>query len=251
MTPLLSVVVLTHNDELSIVDCMEALLFANEIIVIDDESSDRTIEICRNYTKNIFQKKLNGNYANQRNYALNMVKSNWVLYIDSDEYVSQALQDEIKDAITNKNFSGYFVNRTDFIWGQEIRHGEAGQTKLLRLAQKGSGKWHGKVHEKWKVDGEISELESPLKHVPHKSVFEFIREVDAYSTLRSEELFEKGVKSSAATIVFYPLAKFVRNYFFKMGYKDGIPGFIYAVIMSFHSFLVRGKLYLLQNKSID
>ena len=133
------------------------------------------------------------------------------------------------------------------MWGKAILHGEAGNVKLLRLAKKDSGRWKGRIHEEWKIKGKTGELNNPLIHIPHQSVNEFVRDVDTYSTLRAQELYEEKKYVSFITIITYPATKFLQNYFFRKGYVDGIPGFLYAMIMSLHSFLVRGKLYLLNN----
>ncbi|MDO8269815.1 MAG: glycosyltransferase family 2 protein [Candidatus Levybacteria bacterium] len=244
----LSVVVLTHNDELRIVDCLECLSFADEIIIVDDNSTDRTIDLARQYTNLIYRRELQGNFASQRNFALNYVHNPWVLYVDSDEIISESLKNEILTKIKSGIANGYFLKRLDYMWGRKIIHGEAGGVRLMRLAKKGFGKWHGKVHETWKIGGRKDDLEASLLHIPHQSIADFVREVDSYSTLRADELFDNGKRSSVVTIFLYPVAKFVVNYFFKHGYKDGIPGFLYAMLMSFHSFLVRGKLYLRCNE---
>lgn len=244
----ITTVVLTHNDEGRIVDCLENLDFSEELIIIDDQSSDRTLEICKQYTNKIYTRSLAGNFASQRNYALNFASNSWVLFIDSDELVDEKLKKEILLTIKQENYSGYYIRRIDKMWGRKILHGEVGQVKLLRLAKKGSGKWHGKVHETWNVSGSKRELNSPLIHVPHRNVSEFLTDIEQYSSLRAEELAEKGVKTNFFEILMYPLAKFFKNYFFNQGYKDGVAGFVYAMMMSFHSFLVRGKLYTARKK---
>lgn len=246
MTPTinLSIVVLTHNDEEHLVDCLELLNFGDELIVIDDESTDRTLDIARNYTKKVYVRPLNNNFSNQRNFALNNAHGNWVLFIDSDEFVSEKLKDEILLRIKGGEASGFYLKRIDFMWGKKIIHGEVGEVRLIRLAKRDSGKWHGKVHEEWKVGGVTNTLMNPLIHAPHQSVKEFIKEVDLYSTLRAVELEEANSSSNFFLIFMYPIGKFAKNYFLKKGYKDGVAGFIYAMIMSFHSFLVRAKLYL-------
>lgn len=241
----ISVVVLTHNDELRIVDCLECLNFADELIVVDDNSTDRTISLAKRYTDKIFTHPINSNFASQRNYALNQTHNPWVLFVDSDELVSEKLKKEILNVINLNEFRGYFIKRVDVMWGQKILHGEAGNVKLLRLAKKDSGKWHGKVHEEWRIFGKKGELASSLVHSPHPSVAEFISETSYYSTLRATELFESGHKVSFVGIIFYPFLKFIQNYIFRKGYKDKIPGLLYAIIMSFHSFLVRAKLFQL------
>ncbi len=243
----LTVVVLTHNDETNVVDCLESLSFADELIIVDDNSTDRTRELAKTYTSNIFERELRGNFADQRNFALNHSHSDWILFVDSDEVVSEKMREEIKLAIRRKGISGYYIKRFDYVWGKRIRYGEVGTVRLLRLAKQNSGKWHGKVHEEWRVKGKTLELNAPLVHIPHQSVKEFLEEIDNYSSLRAKALYEEGVKASAFSIFFYPVVKYFVNYYLKKGYRDGIPGFIYACMMSMHSFMVRSKLYLLHH----
>jgi glycosyltransferase involved in cell wall biosynthesis len=244
----LSIVVLTHNDESIIVDCLERLNFTNEIIIVDDNSTDRTVELAKRYTDKVYQRSLSGSFSNQRNFALNYVHNPWVLFIDSDELVSDSLEKDVLRGISDVNFAGYYIKRVDSMWGKKILHGEAGEVNLLRLAKKNSGKWHGSVHETWKIIGKKGTLPSVLIHVPHPSMREFINEVDTYSTLRAEELKEAGKSVSFLSIIIYPSVKFLLNFFLKKGFKDGIPGFLYAMTMSFHSFLVRAKLYQMTNR---
>jgi len=244
----LSVVILTHNDELRIVDCLESVQFADEIIIIDDESSDRTVELALQYTSKVFKRSLGKNFSDQRNFALNHAHGPWVLFVDSDERVTEELKKEIKESIKKNLYSGYLLKRADYMWGKRLLHGEAGNVKLLRLARKGYGRWRGRVHEAWRIKGNTLELQNPLIHTPHQSVAEFIREVDEYSSLRSNELHERGVKVSIWHVLLYPVAKFILNYGIKGGYKDGVAGFVFAMIMSFHSFLVRGKLFQKTNE---
>ena len=237
----LSVIVLTHNDENKIVDCLEKLSFSDEIIVVDDNSTDRTVELARQFTNSIHVHPLNQNFSNQRNYSLNFAHGEWVLFIDSDEIVSENLAKEIRATISDKNLSAYYLRRIDYMWGHRMQYGEGGSIKLLRLAKKGIGKWHGKVHEVWKVRQPTGILENELIHHPHPTVRDFVQEIDMYSSLRSEEIERK---QKAHSIIFYPLAKFLVNYIWKRGYKDGNAGLIYAMCMSLHSFLVRSKSYL-------
>lgn len=243
----LSVVVLTHNDETRIVDCLECLGFADELIVVDDNSTDRTVELAKQFTSKIFTRALNGNFSNQRNFALNNVHSQWVLFVDSDELLSKNLKEEIVEAINSREYAGFNIKRFDYIWGRKVTHGELSRIKLLRLAKRNEGKWHGKIHETWKVVGAIGELNNPILHVPHQNIKEFLTDIDSYSSVRAMELQENNQKTSFLGIVSYPLAKFIQNYLIRQGYKDGIPGILYAIMMSFHSFLVRAKLYQLQN----
>jgi len=244
----LSIAILTHNDEDKIVDCLESCRFADEMLIVDDDSSDRTVELAKNYTRNIFVRSLKNDFATQRNFALEHIHSSWVLFVDSDERVTEELKREINEAISSNLYSGYKVKRIDYMWGRKLMNGDTGGVSIMRLAKKNSGKWHGKVHEVWKVRGKKSSLNNPLIHAPHATVREFIHDVDQYTNMRAEELRIKKSRVSFMSIMLYPVAKFVVNYFFKHGYKDGVAGFIHAMIMSFHSFLVRSKLYLKKNE---
>ncbi len=247
---MISVIILTKNEEKNILDCLETVNWADEIIIVDDYSTDRTIEIIENLKlKNlkIYQEKLSGDFSKQRNYGLSKAKSDWVLFIDADERVTPELRREINDIlIEEKNkpmLNGMYVKRIDFLWGKQLKHGETGNIKLLRLARKKAGIWQGTVHEKWLIEGNTDELENSLFHYPHPSLSEFLQEINFYTTLRAKELQRNGKQCSIWEVLFYPKAKFILNYFVKLGFLDGIEGFIHAILMSFHSFLVRAKLW--------
>jgi len=250
---MISAVVLTKNEENTIVDCLESLLWCDEIIVIDDHSNDRTIELIEHAESKkitIFRRKLTDDFSQQRNYGLEKASNNWVLFVDSDERVSLSLQYEILSHMTNslENYVGYFIPRRDVMWGRTLLYGESGSTKLLRLAKKNAGKWQGRVHERWSVSGKTAELRNHLIHLPHQTIQEFLTEINYYTSLRAKELYEKGGEVSFWSIIVYPKAKFFLNYFIRRGFLDGIEGLIVAILMSFHSFLVRAKLWLLLQK---
>ena len=250
---MLSVVILTKNEEKNIVDCLETVLWADEIIIIDDYSEDRTLEIVKNLNNKkikIYKNSLDNDFSKQRNFGLTKATKKWVFFVDADERVSKELREEINSIIVNsygKN-NGYFIKRRDYIWGKMLKHGETGSISLLRFAKRGSGIWMGKVHEVWNVEGNIDSLNSILLHFPHQTINEFLREINTYSTISAKEMIDKKIKVSMFDIFIYPKGKFLLNYFFKLGFLDGIEGLIFAIMMSFHSFLVRGKLWMLWQK---
>ena len=251
---MISIAILTKNEEKNILDCVESVLWADEIVIVDDFSDDRTVEVVKNLDQGkkikIFQKKLENDFSSQRNFALSKTKYDWVLFVDADEIVSSQLRQEINDLLIDKSdkINGYFIKRQDFMWGKKINHGEVGGIKLLRLAKKNAGDWRGKVHEVWDVEGNLGELENEILHFPHQTVAEFLREISFYTTIRANELFNKKIQTNLFEIIIYPKAKFFVNYFIKLGFLDGLEGLIIAILMSFHSFLVRGKLWLLWKK---
>lgn len=246
----LSVVVLAKNEEKNIGNCLKSLTFCDEMIVIDDNSQDETINIAKQFKAKIFTHSLDNNFANQRNFGLQKAQSEWVLFLDADEIVSDTLAAEILDLKSKTpDVDGFYVRRIDSIWGRKLNYGETGNIKFLRLAKKDAGRWQGKVHEKWEIDGKVGQLNNPIIHYPHQNVAQFLIDINFYTSLRAQELNSRKVNVHWWSIIFYPKLKFFVNYFLKRGFLDGIPGFIVATFMSFHSFLVRGKLWLMQKNS--
>lgn len=247
---MISVIILTKNEEKNIKDCLESVSWCDEKIVVDDGSTDRTCEIAKKYGASVFTNTLK-NFSDQRNFGIEKAKGDWILFIDADERVSSALWFEIMQHVNDPagNTAGFHFKRTDVMWGKELKHGETASIKLLRLAKKGSGIWKGDVHEKWDVKGTTGVLSNPLLHYPHQTVDKFLQEINYYTDLRAKELFKRKVKTNWLLIILYPKAKFVSNYFIKLGILDGLPGLVSAIMMSFHSFLVRGKLWQLWEKN--
>lgn len=243
---MISAVVLTHNDENTIQNTLNSLSWCDEVIVVDDNSTDRTSAISKQSNAKLFTRALTNDFASQRNFGLEKAKGDWILFVDSDEVVSSGLADEIQHC--DFSCDGYFIKRTDFMWGRELKHGETANIRLLRLAKKAGGIWKESVHEVWDIKGKTGELNSPLLHYPHPSVSSFLDQINTYSTIRAQYLFDAKVPAHGWHIVAYPLAKFLKNYIVLRGFLDGMPGLIVAVMMSIHSFLVRGKLYLRYNK---
>lgn len=247
---MISAIVLTKDEEKNIIDCLESLNFCDEIIVLDDNSNDRTVEIAKKTGAEVFVHPLSNDFSKQRNYGLSKIKGDWALFIDADERVSDVLAREVAEVVTLGNkYNGFFIKRIDTIWGKRILHGELTSVWKLRIARRDSGKWVGSVHESWFVKGKIGKLKNTLDHYPHQSIADFLREINFYTDIRAKELYNLGVKVKWYSILLYPKGKFLLNYFLKLGFIDGIPGLLVVMMMSFHSFLVRGKLWLLNQKS--
>lgn len=236
----LSAVVLTKNEARNIDRCLSALNFCDEIIVVDDFSTDDTAKFARKYTSKIFQRHLADDFASQRNFGLSKATGPWVLFIDSDEQVSKSLSKEIKTSIQTPTIVGFYIYRQDHFLGKTLHFGESGKLKLLRLAKKDAGKWVRPVHEIWQTKGKVGELQSPLDHYPHPSISEFIQEINHYTTI--EARYRSGKIRALLQLITFPAGKFIYNYFFKLGFLDGFPGLIMAFLMSYHSLLVRLKI---------
>lgn len=246
---MLSAVVLTKNSEKTIEAFLDNLSFADERIVIDDESTDETVQKAKKKGATVFSHLLHDDFASQRNFGLQKAKGEWVLFVDSDERISVSLKKEILEAIKDTDTDGYYLKRMDMLFGKRLRYGETSNVRLLRLGRRGKGEWTRRVHEVWNIDGSVGELESAILHTPHPTVGEFITSINRYTTLNAKELYAEGRKTNVFEIICYPLGKFIQNYVFRLGFLDGAEGAILAIMMSFHSFLTRSKLWLLQAKS--
>jgi len=241
---MISVVVLTKNEEKNIQECLGGLRWGDEILVIDDNSSDKTRVLAQKLGARVLEHPLGNDFAQQRNFGLQQASYDWIFFVDADERVSPKLAEEIKKKISRTTCSGFYFKRIDFFMGRWLRHGEIDKIRILRLARRGSGQWERSVDEKWRVEGETGTFKNPLFHYPHQTLSEFLTSINERSDLNAECFYQEGKKVSFWEWL-KPLAKFVWNYFFLFGFLDKTAGLVFGVLMSLHSFLVRGKLYLL------
>lgn len=245
----ISAIVLARNEEGSLLKCLKALSWCDEIILIDDYSTDKTHEIAKKFEAKIYKRKLNNDFSSQRNFALKKAKYEWSFFVDSDEIVTELLANEIRDSIDNEGINGFWVNRLDVFMGQKMNGGEWGSQWLLRVVRTKKGKWEREVHEVLKVDGQTAKLSSPLLHSPAKNLKSYISKINFYSSIHSRSNKTEGKNENLLKIIFWPIAKFFVNFFIKRGYKDGTHGFVFAVMMSFHSFLSWSKQWELEKKN--
>lgn len=192
----------------------------DEIEIIEEDKTAR------------FRRNLKGDFASQRNFALSKAKGDWVLFIDSDEKLSPEI------ISIPQGFAAFSLKRLDHFFGKTLHHGETGNIRLVRLAKKNFDHWEGKVHEVWVGQGKVGLLRNYLEHYPHPTIREFITEINSYTTIRAQELNQFEILE-----LLKPPAKFITNYFFKLGFLDGMAGFVMAYMMSLHSLIVRVKLY--------
>ena len=246
MTMNCSVVILTSNEEKNIERCLKSISFCKDILVIDDFSKDKTVDIVEKYGAKVYKRHLNNDFSSQKNYGIEKAKNKWILFLDADEQLNNELIKEILDLNVENNINGYFLKRHDFFWDKELKHGEVKKARnkgIIRLVKKGTGKWKGSVHEELVVQGNVLSLNGYINHYPHQTIKEFLKSVNFYSTLRARELYNQKKKTNIFEIIFFPFFKFILTYIMYFGFLDGASGFVYSFFMSFHSFLVRVKLY--------
>ncbi len=242
----ISAVILARNNEDTLAATIASVKFCDETLVIDDASTDKTSAIAEKSGAILHTHDLGSDFAAQRNVGLSKAKGEWVLFIDSDEVVSKELAREIQEVEQKVDVNGFYLKRQDMLWGSPLRHGETQSVRLLRLAKKGKGQWQRPVHEVWNITGVVGTLQHPITHTPHPNVAHFLDDINVYSTINAEYLFKEGARVSWWQIVACPVGKFFQNYILRLGCLDGMPGITVALMMSFHSFLTRAKLWQLQ-----
>lgn len=245
----ISVVIITGNEEKNIRDCLNSVTWADEIIVVDSESSDNTVNIAKEFTNKIFIHKWEG-YTSQKTYALKLANNEWVLSLDADERVSPELADEIlKLDLTNKSFEAYKIHRDNYFIGKLITNCGWGTDYQLRLFKKSTTKLSARlVHEGFIVDGNISVLKNSIIHYSYQNLKNGFNKINEYSTLEANEKY-KSKKINSFKIIFYPFLGFIQHYFVRKGFLDGKHGLMISLMHAMTKLQVQMKIWELQRKN--
>ncbi len=241
----LSVCIITFNEAQNIRRCLESVKWADEIVVVDSHSTDETVEICSEYTEMVFVHKWEG-HVKQKNIAVDQARGEWILCIDADESLSPELSREIKNLLAMESIpaDGYRFLRRTYYLDRWIRYGDWNPDYNLRLFKKEKGRWEGTdPHDHLRIDGTISTLESCLEHYNYQNISHQVRTMEAYSNISVKEMIKQGRKFSLFGLLFRPFWRFIRGYFIKMGFLDGLPGLVIAMSTSYYVFLKYSKLW--------
>jgi len=245
----LSVTVITLNEEHTIPACLQSVAWADEIIIVDSFSTDRTAELCRQYTDKVIQRQWPG-HVRQKQYALEQASGDWILSLDADERLSPEATEEIRRTVLNGSPSadGFILPRQSYYLGRWIRHGGWYPDYKLRLVRRGTASWGGEdPHDKLLLTGRAAKLQGRIIHYVYAGISDQLRTVDAFSKITAEQWHSQGRRSSLVLMLGKPLARFLECYFWKCGFLDGMPGLIIAVITSYYAFLKFAKLWELQH----
>lgn len=225
----ISVVVITFNEEANLPRTLESVKWADEIIVVDSGSTDRTAEIAKGYGAKVWVESWKG-FAAQKNSAIDKATCDWVLSIDADEVVTSDLRDAIQHGLRlpDNNLNGYWVPRMNYIFGRWMRHGGFWPDRKLRLFRRGKGRLEPRpVHETIQVDGPVGYLPEPLFHEAYPTLTGYIEHMNRYSSLGAEVASAKGRSGfSVLNIVLRPIFTFAYNYFLRFGLLDGREGLL-------------------------
>jgi glycosyltransferase involved in cell wall biosynthesis len=241
-----SAVISAFNEEKNIERCLKSLSFADEIVVVDNSSSDKTSEIAKQYTDKIFTQKNNPAAIDlQKNFGFEKATNEWILSIDADEEVSNELAEEIRHILNAKpssmaSINGFWIPRKNFMFGKWIKENTGWYPDYqLRLFRKGQGKYESKaVHKDLFVEGETEKLKEHIIHHNYDSIEQYVKKILNYAPNEAEEYLRNGYKFSYFDVIRFPLNDFMAWFFARKGYKDGFHGLVLALMQAFYHFLV-------------
>jgi glycosyltransferase involved in cell wall biosynthesis len=249
----ISAVVIVYNEEKNIRRCLEALGWAREIVVVDSGSTDRTVEIAREFTDRVIIHEFEG-YVRQKNYALDQAAGEWVLAVDADEVVTPGLLGGIRHVWSQEKdrYDGFTVNRQSRFCGKWIRHCGWYPDRKLRLFRRRKGRWEGEdPHDRVRVEGKVRDLDLDLLHYTYDDLTEYIEQMQKFSTVAAQAKFDNGRRANLFDVTLRPAAKFLKAYLLKQGFRDGRHGLILCVGAAFSVFLKYAKLWELQRSRDD
>ena len=278
-----SVLIPAKNEESNLPACLESVARADEVFVVDSQSSDRSIEISTNYGANVVQFYFNGRWPKKKNWSLDNLpfRNEWVLIVDCDERITPELWDEIATVIQDSNYNGYYLNRRVFFLGQWIRYGGKYPDWNLRLFKHKSGRYENlntedipntgdnEVHEHVILDGKVGYLKNDMLHIDFRDIYHWLERHNRYSNWEARVYYniltgndESGtiganlfgdavqrkrfLKKIWVKLPFKPLLRFILFYFIRLGFLDGKAGYIYGRLLSQYEYQIGVKLYELR-----
>jgi glycosyltransferase involved in cell wall biosynthesis len=243
----ISATLITYNEERNIAEALQSISWANEIVVVDSGSSDATVAICRRFTDRVLHREWTG-YVDQKNFAVEQARHDWIFSLDADERSSPELTLEIQ-ALARKGFRkpGYRIPRVAFFMGRWIRHGDWYPDYQLRLFDRNCGKWEGgRVHESVKTVENPELLRGEIHHFTYRSLSDYLRRLENYSNLAASDYLQQGRSATPLKLFGNPVAAFVKAYLLKCGFLDGTPGLAIAFMSAVSVFFKYAKLYELR-----
>ena len=246
----LTVLIPTYNEEENIRDCLESVKWADEILIVDSYSNDRTLEIARQYTDRIIQHEYI-NSATQKNWAIPQSKYEWVLIVDSDERVNEDLKNEIEKALLQKpnDINGYYIPRKNFFLGKEIKHcgWEFEHDLNLRLFRRNSGRYEDKeVHADIIINGKTGRIKSPFLHYSYRSIDQYLKKLERYTNWGALDVARGDKKVGWHQFILRPVGTFVKMFILKRGFLDGIHGLILSLFSSYYVYIKYVKAWEIQ-----
>jgi len=240
----LTILVPTCNEEHNIRECLESIKWADEIFVVDSFSTDRTLDICREYTERIVQHEY-VNSATQKNWAIPQVSHRWVMIVDADERISEGLKNSILATLENPGgCDGFYVKRETFFLGKPVRHGGWEKEYVLRLFNKERGRYEDKqVHACVEIEGNAGYLKGPLYHHTYRSIDHYFSKFERYTKWAAGDLKSENRRASWVNLAVRPWMRFLKMYVMRLGLLDGKHGLVLSFLAAFSVFTKYARLW--------
>ena len=243
----LSVAIITLNAASQLEACLQSVRFADEVVVVDSGSTDGTPALAERHGARVIHQDWLG-FGPQKQFAVDAARHDWVLCLDADERVSPALQAAIENALENPSTAAFRFPRCNRFLGRYLRYGEGYPDWSLRLFDRRQAHWsNDAVHEKVETNGRVADLNGDLQHDSAESLATYLAKQNRYTTLAAEMALAAGKRASVGRIAFSPLVRFIKFYFIRQGFRDGLPGLIHIAIGCFNSFMKYSKMLERQN----
>ncbi len=244
----LSAVLITRNSAAVLPPCLESLRFADEIVIVDSGSTDATPDIARRANAKIVHQDWLG-YGRQKQFAVAQASHDWVLCVDTDERVSEPLRESILRELAAPRFHAYEMPRRNRFLGRWLKHGEGYPDRSLRLFDRRHANWSDDaIHEKVIANGPVGRLAGDLLHESEQGLDDYLAKQDRYTTLQAEALHARGKQAGIVRMLLSPPLRFIKFYFLRLGFLDGIPGLLHILIGCRNSFTKYAKLRALQRR---
>ncbi|HEX9301444.1 MAG TPA: glycosyltransferase family 2 protein [Casimicrobiaceae bacterium] len=244
----LSLCVITRDAAGLLADCLASAAFAGEIVVVDSGSRDDTVEIARRCGARVIEEPWRG-FGAQKNFAVGCAAHDWVLCLDADERVTPELAFSIRTAMAKPDVAAYAMARRNRFLGRWLAHGEGYPDWNVRLFDRRRARWtEDPVHEHVVADGAVAQLSGDLLHASAESIDDYMAKQNRYTTLQAAAMHARGERASVTRLVVSPLVRFFRFYVVKLGFLDGVAGFVHIAIGCQNSFMKYAKLRALESR---
>ena len=238
----LSVIIPSYNEEKNIENCLKSVAWADEILVVDSFSTDRTLEIAETYTHRILQHEYR-NSAAQKNWAIPQATHEWILLVDCDETVSKALGDEIRSLLQQKpTVDGYWIFRNNYLMGKRVKYSGWGRDSVLRLFRRDVARYDEKrVHAEININN-TGTLKGRLEHNSISSMSAWVNKINRYSSWKADDKFEKQMPGTLLHLLFRPPLRFIKDFILRRGFLDGWRGFLISSMSAFAELVLAAKV---------